>query len=434
MADDALPGHELVWLDKEGVVRGRFRLTTDEVIVGRGGDCDWVLPDPSVSTHHCRMSLSGEVLRIQDAGSTNGTFVNGERVGEAAVVAGQSFRLGSIELRLVRATTAGTAGLRLGVVPGLAAARVPGELEDGNGHDAGHDAGVAEPFPDLVCRTCGARMDPESVRRYRGGRGEVVYGCLKCGGTCGPAKVEPAAVRPGTLGGLLREAFGYPLRGDARKLLVLGWVVFAVLDGLRGYLEFLMGLSRGLAPLFLMVYVPVALVATGYYLACLQGVLQASANGEDRMPDWPEVMTFWDEIVRPFLRFTATVGLMLGPGLMVQRMGFVTVGFGLMLLGMFVLPMALLAVGLTESLGALSPVRLFSGIAAMPWAYLATCAVLFGLLLVMGVMRLGLAWIGIPVLPEVVGSGVTLYGGCVGARAFGSVYHRHRRALGWFRV
>lgn len=430
MADDAWSGHELVWLDRGGAVQGRHRLTTDEVLVGRGGDCDWVLPDPSVSTHHCRMCLSGEGLRIRDAGSTNGTFVNGARVAEATVVAGQSFRLGSIDVRLVRAEVGGPCGLRLGPVSGKAATGELGEAGDGNASDAE----PAVPFPELVCRKCGARMEPGSVRRYRGGGGEVVYGCLKCGGTCVPAKAEPTAARPGTVGGLLGEAFGYPMRGDARKLLVLGWVVFAVLDGLRAYLEFLMGLSRGLAPLFLMLYLPVGLVATGYYLACLQGILQASANGEDRMPDWPEVMTFWDEIVRPFLRFTATVGLMLGPGLVVQRMGYVTVGFGLMLLGLFVLPMALLAVGLTESLGALSPVRLFSGVAAMPGSYVATCAVLLGLLVVMGAMRLGLEWIGIPVLPEAVGSGLALYGGCVGARALGSLYHRYRRALGWFRV
>ena len=53
----------------------------DELTVGRGGGCGVVLPDDQfVSTVHARLFRRGDELFVEDLGSRNGTFVNGEQV------------------------------------------------------------------------------------------------------------------------------------------------------------------------------------------------------------------------------------------------------------------------------------------------------------------------------------------------------------------
>jgi pSer/pThr/pTyr-binding forkhead associated (FHA) protein len=61
--------------------RGETYPLGDELTVGRGGGCGIVLTaDQFVSTVHARVFRRGEDLLVEDLGSRNGTFVNGERV------------------------------------------------------------------------------------------------------------------------------------------------------------------------------------------------------------------------------------------------------------------------------------------------------------------------------------------------------------------
>lgn len=61
--------------------RGETYPLGDELTVGRGGGCGIVLTaDEFVSTVHARVFRRGEDLLVEDLGSRNGTFVNGERV------------------------------------------------------------------------------------------------------------------------------------------------------------------------------------------------------------------------------------------------------------------------------------------------------------------------------------------------------------------
>ena len=55
-----------------------------EITVGRGGGCGIVLPDDSyVSTVHARLFRRGSDVFVEDLGSRNGTFLNGDPVGAA---------------------------------------------------------------------------------------------------------------------------------------------------------------------------------------------------------------------------------------------------------------------------------------------------------------------------------------------------------------
>ena len=57
-----------------------YDLNKDVVTLGRDITNDIVINDPEVSRHHMRLTLEGGGYALQDLGSTNGTFVNGERV------------------------------------------------------------------------------------------------------------------------------------------------------------------------------------------------------------------------------------------------------------------------------------------------------------------------------------------------------------------
>jgi diguanylate cyclase (GGDEF)-like protein len=55
---------------------GRYALRDVPLLIGRGGDCDIRIDDPSVSRHHARIAPSEGNYTVTDLESTNGTFIN----------------------------------------------------------------------------------------------------------------------------------------------------------------------------------------------------------------------------------------------------------------------------------------------------------------------------------------------------------------------
>jgi pSer/pThr/pTyr-binding forkhead associated (FHA) protein len=76
--------------------RRSFSLARDVSIIGRREDCDFRIPLSEISRRHCRLIRDGDALRIEDMGSSNGTFVNGTRVQEAVLQPGDTLHIGSI--------------------------------------------------------------------------------------------------------------------------------------------------------------------------------------------------------------------------------------------------------------------------------------------------------------------------------------------------
>lgn len=73
------------------------------VRIGTAPGNDVVLVDPTVSRVHATLSPDGQVARIRDMGSTNGTFVDGVRVRDASILGGSLIRLGGTTLRVEQA-------------------------------------------------------------------------------------------------------------------------------------------------------------------------------------------------------------------------------------------------------------------------------------------------------------------------------------------
>jgi len=72
-----------------------------QVIIGRSSDLDMVLVEDMVSRKHAKITLTGGKITIEDLGSTNGTFVNGEKVKQARLKEGDRILIGTSILKLV---------------------------------------------------------------------------------------------------------------------------------------------------------------------------------------------------------------------------------------------------------------------------------------------------------------------------------------------
>jgi len=81
-----------------GDVSPTFTIDKETVQIGRLADNDIMLPDPNVSRAHARVSRRGDSYFITDLKSTNGTFLNEERIMDAQLSDEDVIRLGSTRL------------------------------------------------------------------------------------------------------------------------------------------------------------------------------------------------------------------------------------------------------------------------------------------------------------------------------------------------
>lgn len=63
-----------------GHLDGEQWILSDHILIGRGEDCDIIVSDRQVSRHHALLNFDNGVTQIEDLGSKNGTYVNGEKL------------------------------------------------------------------------------------------------------------------------------------------------------------------------------------------------------------------------------------------------------------------------------------------------------------------------------------------------------------------
>ena len=81
---------------RNGGERRSFSVARNLTTIGRREDCDLRIPVGDVSRKHCRLVLSTDNLRVQDLGSSNGTYVNGTKVQDAFLNAGDTVSVGPV--------------------------------------------------------------------------------------------------------------------------------------------------------------------------------------------------------------------------------------------------------------------------------------------------------------------------------------------------
>jgi pSer/pThr/pTyr-binding forkhead associated (FHA) protein len=89
----------LVLFKKDGS-RKSFPLPSNVTVIGRRHDCDLCIPLMVVSRRHCQLSQNNEAVKIRDLDSKGGTFLNGNRITEATIKAGDYINIGPLTFLL----------------------------------------------------------------------------------------------------------------------------------------------------------------------------------------------------------------------------------------------------------------------------------------------------------------------------------------------
>ena len=87
----------LVTFSSRGV-RKDFAVAAGGMLIGRKTDADLRIPLREVSREHCRLALNGKKAILKDLDSSNGTFVNDQRIVQATLKPGDLIRIGSVIL------------------------------------------------------------------------------------------------------------------------------------------------------------------------------------------------------------------------------------------------------------------------------------------------------------------------------------------------
>ena len=160
--------------------------------VGRNPANDVVIPDNSVSSAHCEMHVSDLGIAFRDVGSTNGSYINGQRVTKELLTSGKILRLGAVDFDIDLP------------VANISVPQLPKEeevfanfLEDGTQACQKH----ADTPALYRCLKCEKAWCDQCVR-HTGmvGSPNQIISCLECGGKCEKIPVVVAQKKKGFSG------------------------------------------------------------------------------------------------------------------------------------------------------------------------------------------------------------------------------------------
>ena len=88
----------------DGEPEKTFRILAGGIrTIGRATGADFIVDAPLVSRVHCRLTaLPNGELEVRDLNSTNGTFVNGDRIDNVVLSSGDRIQVGRVELVALR--------------------------------------------------------------------------------------------------------------------------------------------------------------------------------------------------------------------------------------------------------------------------------------------------------------------------------------------
>jgi hypothetical protein len=146
-----------------------------EIVIGRSSELDMVLVEEMVSRKHARIALTEGAISIEDLGSTNGTFVNGEKVQQGSLREGDRVLIGTNILKVVAAPQDAEARANL---KAMAVGRVTAKQAQGtqrSTEEAPRMSGNLEeiPLPDLLQLFGTSRKAGVLVLRSAGREGRI---------------------------------------------------------------------------------------------------------------------------------------------------------------------------------------------------------------------------------------------------------------------
>lgn len=231
----------------------------------------------------------------------------------------------------------------------------------------------------------------------------------------------------------LPGVFSYPLRGQGKGILAVavGWGLLidlmAFLTGVLGVLGILTALATLLLAVAYLVYIG------NYYLK----VLDRSARGRTEPPGWVEPHDFIDAIVPPLRVFAGSAIVSFLPlfayWFLTWRMGgegSAAVYWVLLALGLFYLPMAMLATELLNTVLAASPHIVIPSIVKVIMPYLVVCCIIAGAVGLEELLERLTA--GIPFLGNIFRNAISFYVAVMVMHLLGVLYWTNDHRLQWF--
>jgi len=370
--------------------------------VGRSPSAHFQINHPSVSGAHCQIAVLPDGATIKDLGSTNGTWMDGQRIEEKPLLSGQHLRLGDVDV-VFESEAKSSLGIRLATTPGVVVSAPP-----------------APPTPP-------------------------------------PARLpvpRPVAAPPQSFYQYIPDAFAYPLKHWGALTLAAGSVVFLgfnMLPRMQRVAEplFFSGddYGRGLSMFFRAAFARSGFglgiifnaLCGGYVFLFMQSIITASANGEDRMPSYPLLESWWYDGVEPYLKLLLLLACCLASAVLCRSYlpfdaHWLTVLLGIA--GFAYFSMALLAISLCDSMKAMSPAIVLPSICRIPWEYATYCLIF---LLLTGASMCSGQWLEhYPILPRqfriyqlLAAEFFFLYTSAVEMRLLGLLYYTGRERLAW---
>jgi pSer/pThr/pTyr-binding forkhead associated (FHA) protein len=178
--------------------------------VGRHPDNDFAIEHATISNVHCEFVLQDSGVLLRDLESTNGTFVNNEKVREVQLAPGQTVRLGDVEL-LVESTDAKIA-IPAFYNPEIAAP--PVVRKDGALACSRHQHSAVT----HQCTACKEFMCEACVHRLRRkGSKKMLSLCPVCSGTVEPIGAQGKTKKKSLLERIVGETVKMKLSGLIRR-------------------------------------------------------------------------------------------------------------------------------------------------------------------------------------------------------------------------
>jgi len=387
--------------------------------LGRAATNDLPIEDPSISSAHCEVVVEGTRMSIRDLGSTNGTFVDGQLVTEACVQPGQMLRFGTVEFRVESDEVAAEPLKRI----------EPDKPVFCKNHYQNHARYFCRKCQRYLCDLCiHTRGSTDGGQKF----------CKICGTECAQVALRPV-LKSIEFFPAARQAFKYPFLGDGWALLIGGTLFFGLLD-LANYVA-RNAFTYGMRAMMMRVVVFTFIFGTGYLFSFLKNIIACTAQGDDRMPDWPELTQWKEDIVSPMFQFLVISVVCFGPALAAYfamdwwfDVDYPWLVWLVALAGCVYFPMAFLGVAILDTLTAVHPLFVVGSILRVPREYAVAVLVFGGLLLFRWLSETLLqSLLKIPLVPALTSDLLSIGLLMVEARILGLLYLAHKDDLGWFK-
>jgi hypothetical protein len=424
-------------------LKGEHLLGEGAMKVGRSRDNDVRLAHKSVSRHHAVITEEDGRLLIKDLASTYGTYINEDKTNEGFVEDGDVVRFGRIRM-VYQANLEPVPASANPPSPPQKIASVGAKEEDDQAPEmatapvatatGGSAAQIAtkpcEKHPSLnvslICPKCHLKFCTDCVKTIEVS-GQPRQLCPYCKESCSSiarhqAKLNRQQARErSTILKSLPEILKYPFTSDGIWLLLIGTLIYLVLDFIANF------------------DVRVAVVASGYLLAYLHKILVSAANGDEELPGWPDFADWWQEIVRPCLMIIwagviSFLPLLIYLGMLYSESGDAqpSILFPLGAWGILYLPLAALAVPMSQNFIIVNPIAIGQAMVKLTGQYMFASVLLLSMIVVRYFLdNLFVAYISVPTVPTVLTGLVTLYFLAIEVRLLGIIYYLNRRQLGW---